>query len=110
MKVVKIKDFSDFLINRDQYQGDGSFHAVEFRQKYLSNADDIEWWNIKSDVIELDFGGVDTLGPSWANEAFAYFAKYANKPNDIYKRFRFTNISPVKLALIKREIDSGYNG
>jgi hypothetical protein len=107
---VKIKEFSDFLINRDQRQGDGTFNAVEFRQKYLANADNEEWWSKKSDVIELDFEGVDTLGPSWANEAFAYFAKFANKSGDILKRIRFVNISPVKLALVKKEIDSGYNG
>lgn len=107
---VKIKEFSDFLINRDQHQGDGTFNAVEFRQKYLANADNEEWWSKKSDVIELDFEGVDTLGPSWANEAFAYFAKFANKSGDILKRIRFVNISPVKLALVKKEIESGYNG
>lgn len=106
---IKIaQDFSDTLINRDKNQGDGTFTGVDFREKFLKSADSEPWWKKQSDVITLDFEGVDTLGPSWANEVFAFFTKFNVNERDILKRFNLVNISNVKLALVKREIASGY--
>jgi hypothetical protein len=101
-------DFSDTLINRDKDQGDGTFNGVEFRTKYLSIADSEEWWKKQREVIALDFSGVDIIGPSWANEVFAFFTRFNLNEKDILKRFDLQKISNVKLALIKREIASGY--
>lgn len=103
-----VSDFSDTLINRDKDQGDGTFTGVDFREKYLKVADSEDWWKKKSDVITLDFEGVDTLGPSWTNEVFAFFTKYDVDDKRVLERFNLINISSVKLALIKREITSGY--
>ena len=99
------KDFSSYLVNRNPRQGDGSNNGEGFREKFLSHLDP-DWW--KSDnIITFDFSGVRTLGPSWANEVFAYYTDtYERKL--ILKKFLFKNISPVKLEIIHLEIESGY--
>lgn len=106
--ILVAKDFSDFLINRDENQGDGTCTGKEFREKFLVNANDENWWKKNDSVISLDFTDVDTIGPSWANEVFAYFTKFSIEEKAILNRIRLINISPVKLALIKKEIESGY--
>lgn len=101
------KDFYWRLTNRDRYQGDGKHHAVEFRERYLSEFDNELAWKDKNLVIELDFSEVKTIIPSFANEAFAYFTKYAS-PEEILKHFKFINITPVKMELIKKELNNGF--
>ena len=101
------KDFYHRLANRDKYQGDGKHTAVEFREKYLSGLDSVSAWNVESTFIEFDFSNVKKLGPSFANEAFAYFTKYA-KPSKILKRIKLINISNVKKLIIEQELESGY--
>lgn len=107
MKIDIGTDFYHRLANRDGFQGDGKNTAVEFRNKYLSELDsDIAWKNDNL-FIEFDFSNVKKIGPSFANEAFAYFTKYA-KPTQILKKIEFTNISKVKRLIIEQELDSGY--
>lgn len=100
-------DFHHRLANRDEKQGDGKFTAVEFRTKYLSIFDNKEVWDNNETLIILDFANVTKLGPSFANEAFAYFTRYA-KPNRILEKIQLKNISDVKLLIIKEELESGY--
>ena len=101
------KDFYPRLANRDRRQGDGKHNAVQFRDKYLSHMDSLEYWTRDVEPITFDFINVDKIGPSFANEAFAYFTKYA-EPKVIKKRIRFVNISEVHRIIIEEEIDSGY--
>ena len=89
MKQIDVgKDFSDILTNRDENQRDGAKNGVEFRNKYLSELDDQKNWNNDSSMIELDFRHVKRLGPSWANEVFAYFTR-EHKPESILKRLNW---------------------
>jgi hypothetical protein len=101
-------EFYHRLVNRDERQGDGTHTGTEFRKRYLSELDSQVWWDKSEQVIELNFSGVRTLGPSWANEVFAYFTRYAS-PDDILERIRLGNISEVKLRIIKNELDSGHS-
>lgn len=103
------KDFYHRLANRDDRQGDGKHTAVQFRKKYLSSLDDSEAWNEQTEPITLDFANVKKIGPSFANEAFGYFTKYA-KPEAFYKKVRFINITNVQKMIIDEELQSGYTG
>lgn len=47
------KQFSDYLVNRNKLQGDGTNHAIEFRQKFLTPLEDESWWNSKDSKIIL---------------------------------------------------------
>ena len=108
MKTIDIKSqFSDSLTNRDEFQRDGKFTGVEFREKFLKELDNAEAWMDNNPFITLDFSNVKRLGPSWANEVFAFFTKFAN-PKQILKKIVFKNISAVKLAIIEKEIETGY--
>ncbi len=109
MKSINIGDeFSPSLTNRDHLQRDGKFTGVEFREKYLIELDSSDQWENDAEFITLDFSNVKRLGPSWANEAFAYFTKY-QKPDFILKKINLKNISRVKLAIIKQEVETGYS-
>jgi len=111
MQVIDIgNDFYHRLANRDETQGDGFNNAVMFREKYLKEFDNEEEWQNGNKSIKFDFVNVTKIGPSFANEAFAYFTKYKNAtPANILKKFIFTNISNVKLLIISKELESGYN-
>lgn len=100
-------DFHHRLANRDDKQGDGKYNAVEFREKYLSELDNKPVWDSKDIFVIFNFQNVKKLGPSFANEAFAYFTQYA-KPGRILEKIQFKNISEVKLLIIKEELESGY--
>lgn len=102
------KEFYHRLVNRDKNQGDGAHTALQFREKFLQDLGNQEWWDDSSKWIELDFGNVRTLGPSWANEVFAYYTQFS-KPDAILKKIRLKNVSAVKLSIIKNELDSGYS-
>lgn len=97
------------LANRDLNQGDGKHTAVEFRAAFLSKLDNADYWKRPSEPIILDFINVKKIGPSFANEAFGYFTKYA-KPEDILKKIQFINISNVQRMIIQEELESGYAG
>ena len=101
------KEFYHRLANRDRHQCGGQHSAEEFREMYLSILCDKNAWRDDHEAIVLDFKHVKKLGPSFANEAFAYFTQWA-KPDCILKKIRFLNISPVKLRIIKIELESGY--
>lgn len=101
-------EFYPRLVNRDSNQGDGSFNAIDFRNKFLQSIDSIDAWKSDRPEIELDFTGVEKLGPSFANEAFAYFTKYA-KPEQIKKKIIFSNISKIKNETIDIELKDGYS-
>lgn len=107
MEVDVGKQFYHRLANRDQRQGDGKYSAVEFRDKYLKFLDNEEAWRTDKEEIVLDFTNVKKIGPSFANEAFAYFTKYA-KPERIFKKIVFKNISQVQRMIIHEELDTGY--
>ncbi len=107
MQVDVGKEFSPSLTNRDHLQRDGKNTGVDFRKKYLISLDDKGEWQNSSTFITLDFGNVKRLGPSWANEVFAYFTKYAN-PELVLKKISIKNISRVKESIIKQELNTGY--
>jgi hypothetical protein len=108
MKTIDVgTEFSLSLTNRDKLQRDGTFTGEEFRNKFLSEIDDPVRWKNQDAFVILDFSKVKRLGPSWANEAFAYFTKFG-EPDAILKKIVLTDISRVKLAIIKQEIDTGY--
>lgn len=102
------KDFSDRLVYRDRYQGDGKSNAIDFRNKFLNELESEKWWKDNEKFIELDFSGVKTLGPSWANEVFAYYTKN-HTPKEILNKIKLVNISNVKKSIIKLEIETGYS-
>ena len=109
LRVIDIgKDFYDRLTNRDLKQRDGKHTGVEFREKHLRGLDSEEAWKNDLVFIRLDFSNVSKMGPSWANEVFAYFAKYA-KPSRILNKIQLINISRVKKNIIEHEIESGYS-
>lgn len=109
MKTINVgKDFYPRLANRDPSQGDGKHHAIEFRNKFLKELDSEEAWKSEESFIELDFSEVDKIGPSFANEAFAFFTQYAS-PEKILNKILFKRITTVKRAIIERELQTGYN-
>lgn len=109
MKSINVgEEFSASLTNRDHLQRDGTFTGVEFRNTFLMELDDDKQWEDNTTFITLDFSNVKRLGPSWANEAFAYFTKYG-KPELIFNKIKLVNISRVKLAIITKEIETGYS-
>ena len=94
------------LANRDKNQGDGKYTAIEFREKYLCDLDNKEAWQVSDPFIILDFANVKKIGPSFANEVFAFFTKYAT-PEKILKRIKLKHMSNVQLSTIKEELTAG---
>ena len=108
MKIVNVgKEFYPRLANRDKLQGDSKHTAAEFRDTFLKDLDNKAAWDSGDPYITLDFSEVKKIGPSFANEAFAYFAKYTS-PEVIFKKILFTNISNVQRAIIDIELNTGY--
>lgn len=101
-------DFYHRLANRDKFQGDGKNTAVEFRDLYLHDLDSADAWKSDDESIVLDFSKVTILIPSFANEAFAYFTKYA-PPERILKKIVLRNISKIKAGIIEEELTNGYS-
>ena len=109
MKTINIgEEFSPSLTNRDKQQRDGTFTGEQFREKYLAGLDGAEFWGNNETFIALDFHDVKRLGPSWANEVFAYFTQYG-KPEEVLKKIKLINITRVKEAIILQEIETGYS-
>ncbi len=107
IKINVGKEFAERLLNRDKNQRDGRNNAEDFRKKYLSDLDKKDSWNNETPYIELDFADVTRIGPSWANEAFAYFTKWA-KPETILNKIKIIHITKVKKAIIDVELKTGY--
>ncbi len=109
MKTIQVgTEFHKRLTNRDERQRDGTYTAVEFREKFLGILDDEALWKTDNPEITLDFKDVEKMGPSWTNEVFAYFTKYAD-PSRILKKIVIINISRVKMAIIEQELNAGYS-
>ncbi len=103
------KEFYHRLAHRNEKQGDGLHTAKEFRERYLKMIDSKEFWKEPSEAIVLDFSSVTKIGPSFANEAFAYFTQFAD-PERILRAIKFVNVSEVQMAIIKAELEQGYRG
>lgn len=109
MNTVNVgEDFSPYLTNRDRRQRDGAFSGEQFREEYLTPLDNKDIWQDSAPFVVLDFSGVKRLGPSWANEVFAFFTRYA-RPEAILQKIQVKNISRVKQNIIDVEIEAGYN-
>lgn len=110
MKAIDVgKEFHHRLANRDELQGDGKYTAVQFRKLYLSKLDNSSAWEKQDVQIILDFANVDRLGPSFANEAFGYFTRYA-KPDQIMRVIEFRNLTDVQKSIIIQELMSASTG
>lgn len=83
--------------------------GIEFRMRFMSELETPEFWSDKTRMITLDFKNVDTLGPAWANEVFAYWAQ-CRLPADVKNKIKCINITEVKQAVIDIELDHGYCG
>jgi hypothetical protein len=106
MKVINVGlEFYPRLANRNKHQGDGKNNAIEFRERYLQFLDDPKEWEDTRPVIALDFCDVKKIGPSFANEAFAYFIKYTT-PEKLLSKISFFNLSRVQESIIKEELDT----
>ena len=102
------KEFYHRLANRNRYQGDGRHTAEQFRKAYLCDLDKEDTWQDDKITIIFNFENVKKIGPSFANEAFAYFMKYTT-PQQLKKKIRFKNISSVQELIIEQELESGYS-
>lgn len=107
MKTVDVgKEFYPKLIYRTP--ASGSYSAKEFRRTFLKDFETPEAWKKESPAgIRLDFSHVEAILPSFANEAFAFFARYADA-DEILRRIELVNISNLRRQLIKDEIQSAY--
>lgn len=101
-------EFYHRLANRDERQGDGKHTAIEFRNKYLAKLDNREEWQSDAPFVTFDFTDVKKIGPSFANEAFAYFTIFAKK-DKILRKILFKKISKVQLSIINVELEAGYS-
>lgn len=107
-KIVDVgKEFSRRLIYRNAFQANDNINAQNFRRRFLSELDSFEKWG-KDYRVVLDFSNVDTISPGFANEAFAYFAKYAKTPAELLEKIFIKNASGVKDKIILDEINSGF--
>ena len=103
------KSFYPRLAHRNKNQGDGKHTATEFREQFLSEFDNESFWKDPQPSIILDFSNVKKIGPSFANEAFAFFTKYA-PPEKILRVVVIENATTVQYAIIREELESGYKG
>lgn len=108
MKTINVgREFYPRLANRNRHQGDGKNNAIEFRTKYMLFLDTPDAWRTEDPVIQFDFVDVKKIGPSFANEAFAYFIKYTT-PDTMLKKVLFVNWSRVQEMIVKEELASAY--
>ena len=110
MKIDIGKVFFHKLANRNHLQGDGKHTAIEFRNKFLKDLDTDEWWLNPNLRIELDFGNVELIGPSWANEIFAYYLTKGLNKKQVLEKIICLNLTKTKTVIINRELDQGYRG
>ena len=111
-KIDVAKDFHSMLTNRNENSGDGKHTAVEFRDKFLSQFDNIEAWldgSPSEEFITLDFNGVTTMGPGWIMEAIGYFSSYEGNPHRIIKKIKPVNLSKVKMQIFWTELLTASN-
>lgn len=92
------KNFSQYL-GRKVDEND----ALYFRNKFLNFLDNENIWKDNNIAIELDFKNVNSIHPRWACETFGYFKKYATT-KQILTKIKFSNISQIKMDIIKHEI------
>ncbi len=104
---IRLADYGTRLHNRNSSQGDGSGAANFFRAYYLGALHSPAWWRGKQKVV-IDCEGVKSIGPAWANEAFAFFTAIGISPECIIERVEFENISIVKRVIIENEIKAEY--
>jgi len=100
--------FSKELVHRNP-KSDYYFNAIKFRELFLRDLHFSSSWEDDRPYIILDFLFVEKISPSFANEAFAYFTKFA-PPERVKNKIKFINISVVKQAIIDLEIEQGYKG
>ena len=99
-------EFNSLLENRNKNQGNGKFHAEEFRDKYLKELEDPAFWQTpEENYITLDFTNVDKIGPSFANEAFGFFMKLTDE-STFKKVVIFKNTQPIHDLVINIELNS----
>ena len=109
MEVVRVANFCKRLTNRNKFQGDGEHTAEEFRKTYMADCLHEDFWNGKN-IITFDFSEVIKIGPSFANEAFAFFmGKFNVDKKKFNEHIKFKNISRVQNLIIQQELDSGYS-
>ncbi len=109
MRIINVGDeFYHRLANRDERQGDGKHTAIEFRNKFLTKLANKEAWKNDEAFVTFDFSAVKKIGPSFANEAFAYFTIFAKK-DEILEKILFKNITTVQMSIINVELDAGYS-
>lgn len=109
MENIKVASFCTRLTNRNKAQGDGKHTAEEFRKLYMSKCLKEDFWS-STETITFDFQDVIKIGPSFANEAFAYFmGKFSINKKKFNEHIKFINISRVQNLIIQQELDSGYS-
>lgn len=106
-RVVMVAGFATKVVNRNEKQGDGKNTAIEFRNKYLIDFDNPTTWGDLSNSIIIDFSGVEKLSPSFADEAFGYFTRYAN-PEKIKSMFNFRNLTKIQTMILDNELQDAY--
>ena len=102
------REYSSRLTDRTYEQSANPCNAYHFRQRYLPPPDSLDAWERAASTIEPAFSGVRNIGPGFADEAFAYFVRYVSSPDDIFDRIRISNVSSVKLAIIRNEVCAAF--
>ena len=102
MADIKVAEFCKRLTNRNKSQGDGEHTAEEFRKLYMTQCQKEDFWNGK-ETITFDFSDVIKIGPSFANEAFAFFmGKFNVDKKKFNEHIKFKNISRVQNLIIQQ--------
>jgi len=107
MITIKMKDHSPYLRFRNEYQrfSEKDKTAKDFikENKFLHTK---EFWE-NDDVVVMDFEGVKTVSPGWANEVFAEMAKWASI--ELFeKKIKLDNIHKVHRMIIEVEFKAGH--
>lgn len=107
IKTINVREFSTKLVNRNKLQGDGLNTAIEFRETYLQDLMEKDWWDNPKNTIILDFSGVQKMSPSFADEAFGYFTQFAT-PDKVRSQIQFENLSKVQEMILDMELTDAY--
>ena len=103
--VYLVEEFWDELSNTAIA---GKRTGAFLRELFMEHMDNQKFWdNVNSPAIRFDFTGVRKITPSFANDAFAYFTKYANATK-VLKVIEFVNITNIKRAIINLEVEQGH--